>query len=209
MPFQPGNIANPEGRPKGSRNRRTQEILDLLKSRGDKDPLDFLSEVISGNGEYPAELKVTASNILAPYVHSKRGALVPPRYIGEPVQVPDFQSTEDAERFLADLPRRAGVGELDLQSALDLSALTKNWLSAKYEREELQHKLSAQGGQPNQLIKIEGGLPPLPGCDVIMPELNNHNGHTLTPSLLDLERNAETTLPAPDAEQSTSQDPQP
>ena len=65
MPFQPGNIANPEGRPKGSRNRRTQEILDLLKSRGDKDPLDFLSEVISGNGEYPAELKVTASNILA------------------------------------------------------------------------------------------------------------------------------------------------
>ena len=79
----------------GTEERR---ILDLLKSRGDKDPLDFLSEVISGNGEYPAELKVTASNILAPYVHSKRGALVAPRFIGEPVQVPDFQSTDDAEK---------------------------------------------------------------------------------------------------------------
>lgn len=52
--FKAGEVANPNGRPPGSRNKRTQELLDLLQSRGDKDPLDFLSEVISGNGEYPA-----------------------------------------------------------------------------------------------------------------------------------------------------------
>jgi hypothetical protein len=209
MPFQPGNIANPEGRPKGSRNRRTQEILDLLKSRGDKDPLDFLSEVISGNGEYPAELKVTASNILAPYVHSKRGALVAPRFIGEPVQVPDFQSTDDAEKFLADLPRRVGLGELDFQSGLDLSTMTKNWISAKYEREELQLKITAQGGPTNQVIEIRGGLPVMPGHEgLIMPNINGAHGQEseLNGKILDLEKNAGPELPAPEP---TFQDPQP
>ena len=38
-----GHSGNPEGRPKGSRNKRTQEILDLIQGRGDKDPLDALS----------------------------------------------------------------------------------------------------------------------------------------------------------------------
>ena len=160
MSIDPGTTPNPRGRPPGSRNKRTQELLDLIQSRGDKDPLDFLSEVISGNGEYPAELKVTASNILAPYVHSKRGALVAPRFIGEPVQVPDFQTTEDAEKFLADLSRRVGLGELDFQSGLDLSTMTKNWISAKYEREELQLKIAAQG-HPGQdpIIRIRAVTP--------------------------------------------------
>jgi hypothetical protein len=35
--------------PKGPRNKRTQEILDLLHSRGDKDPLDALSDIITKN----------------------------------------------------------------------------------------------------------------------------------------------------------------
>ena len=91
--FKQGQVGNPTGRPAGTRNKRTQEILDLLSSRGDKDPLDFLSEVISTNDTYSPELKVTAANYLTPYLHSKRSVAAPaPRYIDSPVQVPEFQS---------------------------------------------------------------------------------------------------------------------
>jgi hypothetical protein len=194
MEFQSGSAATiSPGRPKGSRNKRTQEILDLLQSRGDKDPLDFLSEVISTNNHYSPELKVTAANYLTPYLHSKRSVAAPaPRYIDSPVQVPEFQSVDQAEIFLASLPVMLGRGELDSQTALELSTLTRAWISARHEREELQLKLAnSPHSAPEQRILIEGGLPVMPGHEnLIMPKFN---GHTL-----DLEKNAE-TLPAPDA----------
>jgi hypothetical protein len=173
--FKSGQVGNPNGRPVGARNKRTQEILDLIQQRGDKDPLDFLSEVISSENPYPAELKVTAANYLTPYLHSKRSVAAPaPRYIDSPVQVPEFQSVDQAETFLASLPVMLGRGELDSQTALELSTLTRAWVSAKYEREELQLKITAQGGPPNQTIHITGGLPhPIPGCEnLILPDLN-------------------------------------
>jgi hypothetical protein len=169
MTFQPGNVSNPNGRPKGSRNRRTQEILDLLQGRGDKDPLDYLSEVITTENNYPAELKVQASNILAPYLHSKRGTAPAPRFIDTPVVVPQFQTVQEAEAYLASLPGLLGRGELDSQSALELSTLTKNWLDSIYSRQELDLKLAAQGGGGEQTIRIEGGMPSLPGTEIIMP----------------------------------------
>ena len=177
--FEKGESGNPKGRPPGSRNKRTSEILDLLQSRGDKDPLDFLSEIVSGNGAYPAELKIKAANYLTPYLHSKRGMTIAPRYIGSPVQVPEFTAIEEAETFLASLPMLLGRGELDSQTALELSTPTKNWISARYEREELQLKLAASpGAQSNLQITVTGGLPDLPGTDIIMPQLNGVRGTT-------------------------------
>ena len=118
MTFQPGVAANPNGRPKGSRNKRTLEILDLIQGRGDKDPLDALSEIVTTNKD--AAIVATASNILAPYLHSKRSVAAPaPRYIDSPVQVPEFQSVDQAETFLASLPVLLGRGELDSQTALE------------------------------------------------------------------------------------------
>jgi hypothetical protein len=96
------------GRPPGSRNRRTQQLLDLLQSRGDKDPLDFLSEVITTENQYPAELKVSASNILAPYLHSKRGTAPALRYVDTPVQVPQFNTVQEAEALSCVLARPPG-----------------------------------------------------------------------------------------------------
>jgi hypothetical protein len=75
MTFQPGVASNPTGRPKGARNRRTQEVLDLIEGRGDKDPLDALSEIVTINKD--AAIVATASNILAPYLHSKRSVAAP------------------------------------------------------------------------------------------------------------------------------------
>jgi hypothetical protein len=123
-----------------------REILDLLLSRRDKDPLDFLSEVIStANGQYPAELKVQASNILAPHLHSKVGSTPSPRFIPDKISVPTFHSITEAEDYLASLPVLLGNGELDSPSALELSRLVKNWIGAKLERIDL---ISTIGGKP-------------------------------------------------------------
>jgi hypothetical protein len=123
-----GQSGNPNGRPVGSRNKRTQEILDLIQGRGDKDPLDALSEIITSNKD-PA-IVAQASNILAPYLHSKRSTTPAPRFVPEPVTVPAFASIAQAEDYLASIPVALGKGELDSQTALELSTLTKNWLSA-------------------------------------------------------------------------------
>jgi hypothetical protein len=96
------------GRPKGSRNRRRQEVIDLIQGRGDKDPLDALSEIITKNQD-PA-IVATASNILAPYLHSKVSTTPAPRFVPVPVQVPTF-TIEEAETFLAELPQRYGKAD--------------------------------------------------------------------------------------------------
>jgi hypothetical protein len=179
--WTPGVSGNPNGRPKGSRNRRTQEILDAIRERGDKDPVDALSEIVTTTTNQ--ELKVQAANILAPYLHSKRSTAPTPRYIDEPVVVPQFTCIEEAENYLAEIPRRVGQGKLDFQSGLDLSTLTKNWIDAKYAREELQLKLAVHNGiGGEQRITVHGGLPTLPGCEnLIMPVLNGNeiNGEVI------------------------------
>jgi hypothetical protein len=85
--WQPGQSGNPAGRPKGSRNKRTQEIFDILEARGDKDPIDVLSDIIT-NSQDPY-LKAQACNILAPYKHSKQSTTPAPRFIPEPITVPN------------------------------------------------------------------------------------------------------------------------
>jgi hypothetical protein len=80
----PGIVGNPNwvpghsqggGRKAGSRNRRTAEILERLRARGDKDPVDFLSEVVTNaDNQHDADIRVQASALLAPYMHSKTGA---------------------------------------------------------------------------------------------------------------------------------------
>jgi hypothetical protein len=171
--WSPGQSGNPNGRPKGSRNRRTQEILDLIQERGDKDPLDALSDIITNNKD--PSIVAQASNILAPYLHSKRSTTPAPRFFPEPVTVPTFTSIEQAEDYLAQLPVLLGNCSLDSQSALELSTLVRNWIEAKHARTSVELKVSASGGLGDKIIRIEGGLPRLPGTRTIMPDLNN--GH--------------------------------
>jgi hypothetical protein len=187
MPFYPGESGNPNGRKPGSRNRRTQEIRDLIQARGDTDPLDALSAIITTNQD-PAII-AQAANILAPYVHSKRGTVPAPRFLDTPVEVPAFTSVTQAEDYLASIPVLLGRGEIDSQTALELSTLTKNWLDAIYARRDYELKLAANGGGSDQTIRITGGLAQLPGTAIIgfesYPTINNnlpapvngHNGH--------------------------------
>ena len=53
--------------------------------------------------------------------------------------------------------------------------MTRAWLSAKYERDEMKLKMAAANADPNPVITIRGGLPRMPGLEnVVMPKLNGH-----------------------------------
>lgn len=191
MTFQTGtDLRRSPGRPPGARNKRTQEVLDLIQGRGDTDPLDALSNIVTTNKD-PSVVS-TAANMLAPYVHSKRGTIPPPRYVEDAISVPEFTSIQEAQNFLADIARRSGSGELELQCATDISNLVKNWILSITAQDEYQLKLQAQGGGGDTTIRIVGGLPQLPGSAVIgmelyptinndlaAPAINGHNGQVI------------------------------
>ena len=88
-----------------------------------------------------------------------------------------FKSTRlsDAEQFLAKVAALVAHGQLDFQAAKDLSDLAKAWIGAQYAREELAIKQYNSGTtEHEQTIRIEGGLPALPGTNITMPQLNGH-----------------------------------
>jgi hypothetical protein len=176
MTFQSGEDwkGNAKGRAPGSRNKRTQEIINLIQSKPDyKDPLDFLADVIAQPNHYSNELKVQASNILAPYLHSKRSVLIPPRFIETPVQVPEFNSIGEAENYLSSLPARVGRSEISFDDAEKISLLTRNYIEASVDAAKLQLQIAHQGGEQEQIIHICGGMPRMPGHEnLIMPEFN-------------------------------------
>ena len=168
----PGQFGNPNGRPPGTRNKKTEKIFKELEDRGDKDPADLLPSIVTNDKE-PTELRVRAADMLMPYKYGKRGTIPPPRCVEEAIDVPDFATIEQAEYFLASISKRAGSGELELQSALDISTLVRNWIFSKHARTGLDIKVAASGGLGDQIIRIEGGLPTLPGTNVTMPILSN------------------------------------
>jgi hypothetical protein len=174
MTFQPGNQeAKGYGRIPGKPNRRSFELEQRLRDRGDVDPADFCSSIVSSDKE-STELKLAAANYLLPYLYSKRGAMPPPRFIdGLEIDVNEFQHVSDAENFLAKIALLTAKGHLDIQSAQELSGLVKTWIDSQYQREELQFKINPPE-QHDQIIQVQGGLPSLPGTRIDMPQLNGH-----------------------------------
>jgi hypothetical protein len=72
--FSPGVSGNPAGRPKGAKNRVTQELIDKLSSSG-LTPLEFMTAVFRDD-EQPMELRLEAAARAAPYFHAKMSVLV-------------------------------------------------------------------------------------------------------------------------------------
>jgi hypothetical protein len=99
-----------------------------------------------------------------------------PRYVETPIDVPDFERVSDAECFLAKLPVLVARGLLDFQSAQELCAMTKLWIDSQNTRTELDIKaINAGTTEHEQVIRVEGGLPVMPGLEgVVMPQLNGH-----------------------------------
>jgi hypothetical protein len=124
-------------------------------------------------------LKIAAAAALAPYAHPKLQSIPTPRFIDNPIDVPDFTSVEVARDFIATVTVRVARGELDFQSGQELVAMAKTWLDAMNDQSTLELKQINIEGPQDQTIRIEGGLPPLPGTHITMPILDGHNGHAL------------------------------
>jgi len=186
--FVNGQIGNPNGRPLGSRNKRTKEIIQQIIESNNKDPLITLSEISSSDPD--SAIRATAANMLAPYMHSKMQSTPAPRFVEEVVVVPDFATIESAEDYLKQIPVLLGRGEIDSQTALELSTLVRNWILSVHARNELELKKISVDGPGEQTIRIEGGLPALPGTNITMPTLEHGpptNGHALEPPVPQLE----------------------
>ena len=153
----------------GSRNRRTTELWNRLEARGDIDPADLLSEIASNENE-PKELRVQAATNLLPYKYSKCGAMPPLRYIEEPITLPNPNPTTDGEisANIAHINQAFAAGRLDLDFYNALLA---------GQREHVVCLKAAPDDNLNteQVIRIQGGLPQLPGTNITMPELNGHD----------------------------------
>jgi len=116
--WAPGQSGNPNGY-SGPRNRRRHEVFDIIKDLGHKDALVTLSTLAHESQD--EGIKMAAAAALAPYAHPKLQALPTPRFIDNPIDIPDFTSVEIAENFLARIPVLVARGELDFQSAQELS----------------------------------------------------------------------------------------
>jgi hypothetical protein len=174
MVFHQGETwnGNAAGRPKGARNKRTEEIFTRLEERGDKDPADLLSAIVSDEKE-SKELRVQAANFLLPYKYGKCGSIPAARYISEPVNLPKAATIEQANQNIALISDMKAQGQIDLDFADSLIADNRTIANNMIAAEELKLKLQLHHGG-DQHILITGGLPPLPGTNVRMPVLPGH-----------------------------------
>src|SRR6516225_2061784 len=169
--FQPGNTESTV-RPPGSPNKRTNELRYRLQNRGDIDPAEFCSQIVSNPNE-STELRLAASNYLLPYLYPKRGAVPTPRYIDEPIQLPEPTTIEQANKNIAYISNLKAQGLIDLDFANSLIADNTTIANNLIAEEELKFKLYPPE-EREQSIVIKGGLPSLPGTNITMPVLNGH-----------------------------------
>jgi hypothetical protein len=183
MTFQPGQSGNPSGYkgPRwGNRHKIHRQVLEKIQELGHQDALITLSE-IQNDSTKDDNVRVSAAGLLAPFLHPRLQGIPPPRFVPNPIDVPEFTSVEIAESFLAKITVLVARQELDFQSGLELAQMTTAWINAQNARTGLELKqISIDGGPSEQTIRIEGGLPTLPGCEnLIMPQLNGNNGYQL------------------------------
>jgi hypothetical protein len=183
MTFQPGIVSNPNGRPKGSKNKLALDFQKAVEAADQKYPHPYLMMAEWANDESkPLEVRAAMLKECASYRCVK-----PKQTIGIESTVPVFQTEQQAEAFLAEFIS-AMAPDLEPEQ---IAAMTRQWVMCKREGRELELKAANQG-DPNKpmLIRIKGGLPVQPGHEgVIMPHQMNGHGqgpvieHQKTPEM--------------------------
>jgi hypothetical protein len=180
MPFVPGNSANPSGRPRGSHNKRTAEIYYGLQERGDLDPADYLSSIVT-NPTKPDELRMQAANMLMPYMHSKAGVLPAKLFVKYTINLPypKPDKLDQVRENIVYLTALKLTEQIDTATADNLILDQTKIHDSIFEEMKL---LYSTGGGTDVQIHIEGGLPDMPGTNIIKPDLSGNDPLTLLDS---------------------------
>jgi hypothetical protein len=189
MVWKPGQSGNYHGRPRYAYHWDGQKIVEEDKteyknyesaikrdeyrraSAGLKldDPIEFQHKAMMDKS-LPIGLRVAIAQNIAPYCHPRIGLISMPRYVETPIEVPDFKAIEEAEDFLLVLSRRTGAGDLPLDTVSQITAQIAAWIHSRRQGQELEIKrLNADASNATPVLRIEGGLPDLPGTNIIMP----------------------------------------
>jgi hypothetical protein len=170
MTFGQGQVYRNGARPKGSRNRRTTEAIEAIIAAGHQDPLLTLAELQAKSAD--EGIRCMAANMLAPFLHSKCGAMPALRYISEPVELPHLnpKTVDDVNANISHINALIAAGNLDIDFGTILLA---------GQREHIVSFKALGDDNPNPDIHVTGGLPSLPGCNITMPQLPTMNGHQI------------------------------
>jgi hypothetical protein len=167
--WKPGQKVEGAGRQFGSRNNRTKDIVLKLISLGHKDPLETLSEL--QNDSKDEGIRATAANMLAPYLHSKMTPVAASILLEDSITLPHAKPTtiQEALENIAHIVALKASGQLDRTWAESLVLDQRAILSGLVDEAKL---LAGDLSPGDRIIRIEGGLPALPGTNVIMPDLS-------------------------------------
>ena len=138
------------------------EYRTLAEAQDLEDPVLFQHRLLSDE-TIPATARAMIANQIAPYCRAKLGIMEPAKFVQTPIEVPDFQTVEEAEAFLIQLAQRVAAQELDTESTEQVSARVLDWIHSKRAGQELEIKrLNASQDIGSQTIHITGSLPSLP-----------------------------------------------
>jgi hypothetical protein len=175
--WKPGERPEGAGRPVGAGNRASQQNREHYKEMKYKDLIEYWGEIVS-NEKYSTEVHLQAARDAAPYLYNKLGAKPAspdPVYFQTQIHLPCPEPTTiiQINANIWYLHQLKLTGQLDIASAdnaiNDQRILGNNIID--------HDKLLAANGNPNQeqRIIVEGGLPPIPGTNITMPQLNGHH----------------------------------
>jgi hypothetical protein len=113
--FRPGEASNPAGKKPGTRNKRTQEIIQKIIAAGHRDPLVTLSEIQDSSPDL--SIRAAAASMLAPYLHGKVTPSPMPRFVETELTLPPLDSLKHAVESIALIQSAVAEYRLDVQSA--------------------------------------------------------------------------------------------
>jgi hypothetical protein len=188
-----GKSGNPFGRPLGSKNKSHQPHMEAALIAFVGWMTDHFTFQLDPDSKRPESVQLLLAfaksdkiqpslRIVAATAASKHEA----QYLYSQVMIPDFANVEEAESFLLELSKQEANRKIDSRTAATITTRVQNWISNKRADEELELKRLASNYAPGDLsIRIEGGLPELPGTNISMPHLNgvHADGMLLAPTV--------------------------
>jgi hypothetical protein len=163
MVFKPGRSGNPAGR------RPMRQILRNLapKKANEIRGLDLVASV-ADHTSAPLQMRLQAGTILAQYQE-----LRPAERIGRDLGLPVATSVEIATQNIAKIGAEAAADRLSADIAAKLISHQQSYIEARVacdiEAAVANFEAAIERLPPPVDVKVEGGLPDLPGSSILMP----------------------------------------